>query len=84
MKLRLFLLAVVLPQLALLFGSVAASAQAIVDVENTYSNVGAIMVWRVDDSGKPVQLTGFRKRHLDSPSRVRHGRSLHRCHQSTR
>ena len=44
---------------SLLLGPVAASAQATVDVENTYSNVGAIMVWRVDDSGKPVELRGF-------------------------
>ena len=29
------------------------SAQAVVDVENRYSNVGAIMVWRVDDAGRP-------------------------------
>lgn len=35
------------------------SAQATVDVENKYPNVGAIMVWRVDDSGKPVELRGF-------------------------
>jgi hypothetical protein len=44
---------------AVLFEAVAASAQTVVDVENTYSNVGAIMVWRVDDSGKPVELRGF-------------------------
>jgi hypothetical protein len=43
----------------LLLGSVAASAQPIVDVDNHYSNVGAIMVWRVDTSGKPVQLLAF-------------------------
>jgi hypothetical protein len=35
------------------------SAQATVDAENIYSNVGAIMVWRVDDSGKPIELRGF-------------------------
>jgi hypothetical protein len=44
---------------AVLFEAVAASAQTAVDVENIYSNVGAIMVWRVDDSGKPVELRGF-------------------------
>ena len=44
---------------ALLVGSVAASAQTTVDIENTYSNVGVIMVWRVDDSGKPVELLAF-------------------------
>ena len=40
-------------------GSLSASAQATVDTENSYPNVGAIMVWRVDDSGKPVELRGF-------------------------
>ena len=45
--------------LAVLLGPVAASAQATVDTENSYPNVGAIMVWRVDDSGKPVELRGF-------------------------
>ena len=45
--------------LAVLLGSVAASAQARVDTENSYPNVGVIMVWRVDDSGKPVELRGF-------------------------
>ena len=45
--------------LAVLLGSVAASAQATVDTENSYPSVGAIMVWRVDDSGKPVELRGF-------------------------
>jgi len=44
---------------ALLVGSGAASAQTTVDVENIYSNVGVIMVWRVDDSEKPVQLLAF-------------------------
>jgi hypothetical protein len=45
--------------LAILFGSAEASGQATVDTENRYPNVGAIMVWRVDDSGKPVELRGF-------------------------
>jgi hypothetical protein len=45
--------------LALLLGSAESSAQATVDAENVYRNVGAIMVWRVDDSGKPVELRGF-------------------------
>ena len=45
--------------LAVLLGSVAASAQATVDAENSYPSVGAIMVWRVDDSGQPVELRGF-------------------------
>lgn len=35
------------------------SAQATVDLENRYANVGAIMVWRVDDAGTPVELRGF-------------------------
>ena len=43
----------------LLGGSMAASAQAVVDSENRYSNVGVIMVWRVDDAGRPVELRGF-------------------------
>lgn len=41
-----------------LAGSVALSAQATVDLDNKYSNVGVIMVWRVDDAGKPVELRG--------------------------
>jgi hypothetical protein len=44
---------------AVLLGSVVASSQPILDAENSYPNVGAIMVWRVDDSGKPVELRGF-------------------------
>ncbi len=51
----------------LLLGSVAPSAQAVVDGENNYSNVGAIMVWRVDDSGKPVQLMAFASGTLIQP-----------------
>ena len=45
--------------LAVLLGSAAASAQATVDTEDNYPNVGAIMVWRVDGFGKPVELRGF-------------------------
>jgi hypothetical protein len=45
--------------LAVLLGSVASSAQATVDTENSYPHVGALMVWRVDDSGGPVELRGF-------------------------
>jgi hypothetical protein len=30
-----------------------------VDADNSYPNVGAIMVWRVDDSGKPIEFRGF-------------------------
>lgn len=40
-------------------GSTAVRAQATLDLENRYSNVGAIMVWLVDDAGKPLQLRGF-------------------------
>lgn len=40
-------------------GSMPISAQATVDLENRYSSVGVIMVWRVDDAGKPVELRGF-------------------------
>ena len=45
--------------LAILPGPVRSAAQAAVDTDNRYPNVGAIMVWRVDDSGKPVELRGF-------------------------
>ena len=44
---------------AFLLGSAAASAQATVDTADHYPNVGAIMVWRVDGFGKPVELRGF-------------------------
>jgi hypothetical protein len=30
-----------------------------VDAQNKYPQVGTIMVWRVDDAGKPVELRGF-------------------------
>jgi hypothetical protein len=45
--------------IALVPGSMTLSAQATIDLENRYSNVGAIMVWRVDDAGKPVELRAF-------------------------
>jgi len=45
--------------LAVLLGSAAVSAQATIDDQNRYPSVGAIMVWRVDDSGNPVELRGF-------------------------
>jgi hypothetical protein len=45
--------------IALLPGSMTLSAQASIDDENRYANVGAIMVWRVDDGGKPLHLLGF-------------------------
>ena len=45
--------------IALVPGSTTISAQATVDLGNEYSNVGALMVWRVDSAGKPVELRGF-------------------------
>ena len=45
--------------IALAAGSTTISAQVSIDLENRYSNVGAVMVWRVDDAGKPVELRGF-------------------------
>src|SRR5688572_23290829 len=51
--------AVVTGAVAVQLGSVASSAQATVDTENRYPHVGVIMVWRVDDTGKPVELRGF-------------------------
>ena len=51
--------AVLTGALAVIIGSAAASAQATVDADNRYANVGAIMVWRVDASGNPVELRGF-------------------------
>ena len=44
---------------ALLLGPIVLSAQVTVDVENKFPNVGAIMVWRVDEAGNPVQLLGW-------------------------
>ena len=44
---------------AVLVRSASVAAQVSVDLENSYSNVGAIMVWRVDGSGTPQQLLGF-------------------------
>jgi hypothetical protein len=45
--------------IALASGFTAVAAQATVDLENRYSNVGVLMVWRVDGAGKPVELRGF-------------------------
>jgi hypothetical protein len=42
-----------------LSGAMTASAQATVDIDNRYPAVGAIMVWRVDEAGKPVELRAF-------------------------
>jgi hypothetical protein len=44
---------------ALLLAPIAVSAQVSIDSENRYSNVGAIMLWRVDDAGRPLQLRAF-------------------------
>jgi hypothetical protein len=45
--------------IALGTGAMNISGQAVLDLENHYSNVGAIMVWRVDDAGRSVELRGF-------------------------
>jgi hypothetical protein len=45
--------------ITLTFGSTTAFAQASIDLDNRFGNVGAIMVWRVDEAGKPVELRGF-------------------------
>jgi hypothetical protein len=45
--------------IVLLPGAITLRAQAAADLENRYSNVGAIMIWRVDDAGKLSQLLGF-------------------------
>ena len=39
------------------FGPAKVSAQATVDLENRYPNVGVVMVWRVDEAGKLVEPT---------------------------
>src|SRR5688500_7631625 len=44
--------------IALWCGPSTVSAQTTMDVENRYPHVGVIMVWRVDDTGKPVELRG--------------------------
>ena len=44
--------------LALGCGPTTISAQATVDLENRYPHVGVIMVWRLDDAGRPVELRG--------------------------
>jgi hypothetical protein len=45
--------------IALGLGTTIVSAQATIDVANRYANVGVIMVWGIDDAGKPVELRGF-------------------------
>lgn len=51
--------AVIVGTIVLAPRSTIVAAQATVDLENRYPNVGAIMVWRVDDAGKPVELRAF-------------------------
>ena len=50
---------VITATLTMAAGSTTVSAQTVVDLENRYPNVGAIMVWRVDTAGNPVQLRAF-------------------------
>lgn len=45
--------------LASLLVSAAPSAQATVDSANRYPEVGAIMIWRVDEGGVPLELRAF-------------------------
>jgi len=45
--------------MALGCGPATVSAQTTIDLENRYPHVGVIMVWRVDSTGKPVELRGF-------------------------
>jgi len=45
--------------MALLPGATTVSAQVTIDLENKYPSVGTIMVWRVDESGRPTELRGF-------------------------
>jgi len=52
-------LAVAIAGIAFASASNRGSAQATLDSENKYSNVGAIMVWRFDSAGNPVELRGF-------------------------
>jgi trypsin len=56
---RVSVLAFLLVAFAPFPGTVRLSAQATVDLENRYPNVGVLMVWRVDDAGKLVELRGF-------------------------
>jgi hypothetical protein len=53
------ILTAVIAAAALWCGPTTVSAQTTVDLENRYPHVGAIMVWRVDDTGKPVELRAF-------------------------
>lgn len=45
--------------LALGPGAPAVTGQATIDLDNRYPSVGALMVWRVDSTGNPVELRGY-------------------------
>jgi hypothetical protein len=45
--------------IAILLESIAVSGQVSIDTGNRYPNVGTIMIWRVDDAGKPLELVAF-------------------------
>ena len=49
-------LALLVTLATLLFASPGLRAQVSVDVHNEFANVGAIMVWLVDDDGQPLAL----------------------------
>jgi hypothetical protein len=51
--------AAVISVAAILPGAQPAFAQLTVDSANRYAHVGAIMIWRVDESGAPQQLRAF-------------------------
>ena len=68
----------------LLLGASNASGQVTIDVPNRYPNVGALMVWRVDEMTKADSIGGVRKRHADSRSGHGDGRSLHGSGQRCR
>src|SRR5688572_31932436 len=44
---------------ALLLCADPASTQVTIDLENRHPNVGTLMVWRVDESGRPTRLVAF-------------------------
>src|SRR5262245_7406626 len=50
---------VLLLALTSLLAPAGLSAQATLDSANRYPHVGAIMLWRVDDRGEPLQLRAF-------------------------
>ena len=50
---------VITSTLVVLYGVPVWSTQSTVDGDNRHPNVGAIMVWRVNDAGEPVELRAF-------------------------